>query len=298
MIENLSKKLSLLIANSFVLSYGKKLWGENINNWEMPLNKFQKLIIGVYIILLDYGQGKFPPKFMDKELANEYEINYHKSIPGYNDASFYDLEMRKPFWNGFVLKRYLNDFSYIVKIIEEIGISKRDTKLLELGCGTGWMDEFFAISGYNIVGTSIAPFQIEMAKKRIDSLKTKGIAFNMDFFISEMERLDQKLTKDIKYDFVFVYEALHHAFSWKETIQSVYNVLKDDGWFFICNEPNLIHTYVAYRATKQIKIHEIGLSRKQILKHMKKCKFRNIRVTKNKINNFISPHWILAQKGS
>jgi len=291
------KLISGIISNSFILSRGKRLWEENTRDWNLPLTKIDKIIVGIHIILLDYSKGKFPPTFKDRQTAYKNEIDFYKSIPGCTILGHQDSEMRKPFgWGGVHIERLVIDFIYIIKVIEKLGIAKSNSKILEIGCGTGWMAELMALSGYNVMGISIAPFDIEIANKRIESLIVKELKYNLMFLISDMEHVDNNLIEYLPFDFVFVYEALHHAYSWEETFHSVYKALNQNGWFFICKEPNLVHTFVAYRGTKQLKTHEIGLSRNKMIKELKYCGFKNIKCIKNRFNNLISPHWILAQK--
>jgi SAM-dependent methyltransferase len=49
------------------------------------------------------------------------------------------------------------------------------------------------------------------------------------------------------FDGVFVFEALHHAFDWRQAIQASFHCLKEGGWLVLANEPNLLHTYISYR---------------------------------------------------
>ncbi len=39
---------------------------ENSKNWNLSLSKLGKLQAGMYLILEDYSQGLFPPKFEDQ----------------------------------------------------------------------------------------------------------------------------------------------------------------------------------------------------------------------------------------
>ena len=57
----------------------------------------------------------------------------------------------------------------------------------------------------------------------------------------------------LPFDVVFVFEALHHAYDWHQSLKSAFECLKPGGWLIICNEPNLIHTFVSYRIAKTFK---------------------------------------------
>src|SRR5580658_7613973 len=49
------------------------LWARNEKDCYLPLTKFQKARLGIYLVLRDYASGTFPPKFPDREKAHEDE---------------------------------------------------------------------------------------------------------------------------------------------------------------------------------------------------------------------------------
>lgn len=160
----------------------------------------------------------------------------------------------------------------------------------------GWMTEFLALMGFNIIGTSISPHEIENANKRIKSIAEKQIKVCLEFIATPMESIAEATESRGLFDTVFVFEALHHAYDWRKAITDSYSCLKPGGWLIICNEPNLIHTYVSYRVAKLSNTHEIGFKRTELISHLKKTNFTQIKILKNKIDYFIAPHWIAAQK--
>ncbi|MEL7006798.1 MAG: methyltransferase domain-containing protein, partial [Bacteroidota bacterium] len=98
------------------------------------------------------------------------------------------------------------------------------------------------------------------------------------------------------FDCVYVYEALHHAYSWEDTISSSFECLKPGGWLLICQEPNLIHTWVSYRISVLSNAHEIGMNRRSIIKHMRESGYRTVRILENRIGLGVRPIWLAAQK--
>jgi len=98
------------------------------------------------------------------------------------------------------------------------------------------------------------------------------------------------------FDAVFVFEALHHAFDWRETIESAAKCLRPGGWLLICNEPNLLHTCISYRVAKLTNTHEIGFSKGDLVTALQKTGFRKIISTGPKLHWWTRPHWLLAQK--
>ncbi len=54
-----------------------------------------------------------------------------------------------------------------------------------------------------------------------------------------MEEVAEKVGPRNYYEVVYVFEALHHAFDWRQAIQSSFECLRPGGWLLICQEPAL-----------------------------------------------------------
>jgi ubiquinone/menaquinone biosynthesis C-methylase UbiE len=292
-VNTFLRKVSGGLARSRVLRNGRHLFELNGRDWALPMSKFQKLQAGIYIILNDYSRGKFPPRFDDKLAAYEGEINYYQSLAGVSVDEAKERNLRKPFWGPAEFQSYARCFAELLRVLRKLGLYPQ-SQLLELGCGTGWMAEFLVYSGYSVVGTSLAPVTIEIAKRREEALRVKGFSGQARFQVGPMENVDEFVEHD--FDGVFVFESLHHAFSWRRAIGAAYRCLKPGGWLLLANEPNVLHTFISYREGRLTNTHEIGLSRKQVTKHMVECGFTEIIVLAPKFNNFLSPHWIAARK--
>jgi 2-polyprenyl-3-methyl-5-hydroxy-6-metoxy-1,4-benzoquinol methylase len=273
----------------------RKLWEQNQQNWYLPLSKFDKLLLGIYLIITDYSNGEFRHTFEDQQKAYDAEINYKFSLPGIPENKVTDALISKPFWFGKPAKSYLTDFIDLVGAFERTGIHPPQ-KLLELGCGTGWMAEFLALMDFEVVATSISPYEIMDAQKRVKSLEAKQVNAKLKFMTAAMESVDQVVQDHLPFDGVYVFEALHHAFNWQQAIKSSFVCLKPGGWLIIANEPNAIHTFVSYRVAKLSNTHEIGFAKRELITQLKYTGFRKIKVIKNSFNFFVLPHWIICQK--
>jgi len=290
-----TRKVARAVADSPLFFSSRILYEKNLRDWNLPLSKIQKLRVGTYLILRDYGDGLFPPTFTDQQAAYAAEIDCHANLPGMSADSVCDVGLRKPFWHGRAVRKYLSDFSKLTLALEHCRIQPPH-RLLELGCGGGWMAEFLGLMKYSVLGTSIAPHDIDSAQNRIDSLKAKGVKVDIGFRVAPMETVAEA-TRDLDlFDAVFVFEALHHAFDWRKSVCSTYECLKPGGWFLICHEPNWLHTFISYRVARLSNTHEIGFVRREILAHLKKTGFRNIEVLEKSPRLGYRPHWIVAQK--
>ena len=69
------KLLAKNLADSPILDRGAKLWEINQKN-AIHLTKLDKLITGVYQILKDYSDDKFPPKYQQRQSTYQNEIDF------------------------------------------------------------------------------------------------------------------------------------------------------------------------------------------------------------------------------
>jgi 2-polyprenyl-3-methyl-5-hydroxy-6-metoxy-1,4-benzoquinol methylase len=278
-----------------VFNKARELWELNQRDYHLPLSKIQKLYLGTYLILSDYSKGKFPPAFPDRQKAYEAEIKYIYSIPGVKPEDMTDYWMRKPFYGDPSGRQYFSDYLQMTGYFQKLGIQP-PKKLLELGCGTGWMAEFMSMMKFDVLGTSISPPEIESAQLRIKAMKVKHLDPKLKFEAIPMESVDQVIGRHGLFDCVYAYEALHHAFDWREAIQASGRCLKPGGWLILANEPNALHIYISYRISKLTRTHEIGFTYSELSRHLRKAGFRNIKRLRNRVDFFVKPHWIAAQK--
>jgi 2-polyprenyl-3-methyl-5-hydroxy-6-metoxy-1,4-benzoquinol methylase len=283
------------LASSFLFARGKRLFEANRRCWNLSMTKWDKLLAGGYIILKDFAAGRFPPEFDDQAKAYQAEIDFYLSTPGQSLKTNVELHCRKPFWGPQGFAEYSAKFVKLLRIFEQIGL-RPSQRLLEMGCGAGWMAEFLALSGYSVCGTTIMPMDIVIAKKRVAAWWARDLCNQLDFKVSAMESVDEALQERESFDGVFVFEALHHAFDWRQAIKAAYRCLKASGWLILANEPNLLHTFISYRVARLSNTHEIGLSRKALIREMQQVGFSETRVFEPKLNNLISAHWIAARK--
>jgi SAM-dependent methyltransferase len=291
----MTRTLARKLARSTFFSRGRRLFEQNCHEWNLPLSKFDKLLAGTYLILEDYSQGLFPPKFEDQAAAYAAEAAYRTALPGLNFESMRNGELRKPFWFGCCTENYLSRFIRLTRLLEQLKLSP-PARLLELGCGTGWMSEFLAITGFDVTGTDIAPLDIEDAKLRLQSVVAKGLDPKLRFEIAAMESVADTVGPKNHYDAVFVFAALHHSFDWRCAVNSSFACLRPGGWLLICDEPNLLHTFYSYRIAKLSKTHEIGFSRGELVRHLKQIGFVSVKSFGTPFHFWIKCHWIIAQK--
>ena len=247
-----------------------------------------------YLILSDYAAGLFPPTFSDQATAHENEKRYGENLGGISKAEFQAKEMRKPFWGANAADKYLNGFVRLLKLMESLGIPTGG-RLLELGCGSGWMAEFFVATGYDVVATTIAPQDQSAVESRAAALRAKDATSDLTFRLSPMESV-HRVVEPNSFDAVYVHQALHHAFDWRTALSSAFQTLKPGGWMIIADEPNVLHTFINYRMGKFSRTHEIGMSRSEVVRCLRQIGYREIRSISPKWDDRLHPHWIVARK--
>jgi len=294
MPSNILQKAAGALAASPLLARGRRLFAKNASNWEMPLSRFEKLWAGSWLILDDYSKGVFPPKFVDQQKAYQAEKDYRFSLPGMSAAEAAHNMITKPFWFGAAARKYLADFNFLTTSLERAGL-KPPCKILELGCGSGWMAEFLATMGFEVCGTTISKDDIDDAWRRVKSLEAKGLSPALSFIASPMESVHTTIEPG-SFEAVFVYEALHHAFDWHQAVHGSFRCLRSGGWLLLCNEPNVLHTFVSYRVAKLSNTHEIGFSKRELLAELRQVGFRQVISIGPKLHWWSRPHWLLAQK--
>jgi SAM-dependent methyltransferase len=121
-------------------------------------------------------------------------------------------------------------------------------RVLECGCGTGWMTYFLARKGYDCLGIDVSIEAIELAKANPVFVQT-GKA---QFAASDYETMDLHN----EFDAVVFYASLHHAQDEQLAIDKAYNALRDNG-ILIAVEPGCGHTRQA-RTIVEVETYDVG----------------------------------------
>jgi len=101
-------------------------------------------------------------------------------------------------------------------------------KVLDLGCGSGWLTIFMSKYGFDVTGIDIAKPAIELGK-----IWAKEENANVNFLVGDLFNLP---FKEGSFDAVVCNSVLEHfRLDQAEAIfQKVYKILKDGGYFFGC----------------------------------------------------------------
>ena len=145
------------------------------------------------------------------------------------------------------------------------------SRLLDLGCGTGWTSCFFARMGYEVVGQDISSQAIELAREFAASEELDDISF----IDGDYESLDF----DNCFDNAVFFDSLHHSVDERQALESVYRALRPGG-VCVTREPGVGHADAAASLTA---IETYGVTERDmpptlIARHAFEIGFRQVNV--------------------
>jgi SAM-dependent methyltransferase len=145
----------------------------------------------------------------------------------------------------------------------------RPARVLECGCGTGWLSYLMCKSGYEVVGTDVAPHAVELARA---NPVFQGFG-TPDFVVADSENLPF----ENEFDAVIFFGSLHHSLDEQAAVNSAYRALKPGGRC-IASETGPHHAEGAAEISRRFDVTDKDMPPKVILKLGKAAGFRKRRV--------------------
>lgn len=162
------------------------------------------------------------------------------------------------------------DFSTILYLIDKHNPGAQ--KVLELGCGPGWLSIMLCKMGYECHGYDISDQMIKVANSRAANEQASA-----QFAVSDVE--SELIEPEVgRNDVVIIYDALHHCSSDEAVLQKAYKYLSKGGILIIA-EPNIVHSQDAdaREAVKMYGVTERGISARSLSKVMRRIGFNPVR---------------------
>jgi SAM-dependent methyltransferase/glycosyltransferase involved in cell wall biosynthesis len=145
---------------------------------------------------------------------------------------FYNLANRPAKYKGEGLdedaQRHFCDFANMAVALA----LPAGSRILDVGCGSGWLSEYFARLGYEVKGIDISPALVEMSRERV-----ARVPFGVDhetplrctFEVHDIEAAP--LSE--KFDAVVCYDSLHHFEDERAVVRHLASALEVGGQLFI-----------------------------------------------------------------
>jgi SAM-dependent methyltransferase len=169
--------------------------------------------------------------------------------------------LRKPFSDEHCLE-YLANVTTLMSLLRP-----PPGRIVEFGCGTGWLGQLFAQRGYEIIGIDISPDAIALAEQ----LKAERGLTNATYRVADYE----EVTIDPPADYVLFHDALHHAESELAALQAAHAALKPGG-MVLCIEPGEGHSQSqsSRHAVAEFGVHEKDMPPRTIIRVGQAAGFR------------------------
>jgi len=171
---------------------------------------------------IDYKRAALDyPRALDAERSY-----YLRTKPFYNLANKPD----KHLGDGMdaETQRHFTDFANMASVLA----LPPGSRVLDVGCGSGWLSEYFARLGYEVTGIDISDELIRMARERVER-----VPYDVDH---ETPLRCRFLTQDIesqplaeKFDAVICYDSLHHFEDERTVFRNLAAMLDVGGLLFI-----------------------------------------------------------------
>ena len=161
--------------------------------------------------------------------------------------------------------RFFADMAVIFSLLP-----KPPARVLDCGCGTGWLSWFLARKGYEVVGQDCCEDAVDLARE--NPLFVKDVT-PVEFIASDFETLDY----DEEFDAIVFYASLHHSLDPEKAIHSTWRALRPDG-IFVALEPGKGHGDLADDHAAQYDLGDRDMPPTLIVKLGKAAGFRKAKV--------------------
>ena len=140
-------------------------------------------------------------------------------------------------------------------------------RLVEFGCGVGWLALCFAQRGYRVTGVDISPDAIAAACAQRDGRQVAGA----EFVVADYEAY----AATEPFDYALFYDSLHHAEDERAAIRCAYRSLREGG-MLIAFEPGRGHAQApaSVHAVREWGVHEKDMPVDYIVKLGREAGFR------------------------
>ena len=210
-------------------------------------------------------------------MAKQDEIDYISRLGDIGKKHALD----KP-WSDDGRGLYLQEMGALISLLPA-----PPARILDIGAGSGWTSCFYALSGYEVTATDIAPEMVELAK-----INAARYNVALDAVVSDFE----SLPFENQFDAVIFYDCLHHAEDEVLALRSAYRALKKGG-ICITLEPGSGHakSAVSVQAMKDLGVTERDMPPKRIIEGGVKTGFTAVQIFERPVQPIELSHQIMPR---
>ena len=126
-------------------------------------------------------------------------------------------------------------------------------RVLDLGCGTGWLSWILQSSGYHVTGVDIAPRAVELAQAYVAQMAMPDhIEVGVPVFLASPA---DALPFDSEFDAAIFFDSLHHVPDERSAIMAVARALKPGG-VLLTSEPGRGHAAASAAVVEKFGVTE------------------------------------------
>jgi SAM-dependent methyltransferase len=146
---------------------------------------------------------------------------------------------------GYRTQTYSRDFAdrerflWFLKYISKLG-SYQNKRILDVGCGFGWHAFGFSLldNKNRLVGVDILPSMIDGMTESIETIRKKGVAFDVTPVRGDICDLD---LEPRSFDAIYSMEAIEHVHDLKKMFSRCAELLKPGGNIILINDLNALN---------------------------------------------------------
>ena len=158
-----------------------------------------------------------------KQGAKDYLSNLIRDQGAHNEA----YHLIKPFIGGDDFRPFLDEMYSFLNIMSLSSLTGQ-SRVLDVGCGPGWISHYLGKFGIRVVGIDISQELLDIAARRLaaDPYPAMG-EFRVKFLLHDIE--SHPLRHEEPFDLAILESVLHHFLDPVSALEHVAKCLKDDG---------------------------------------------------------------------
>jgi SAM-dependent methyltransferase len=135
----------------------------------------------------------------------------------------------KPFCLGPDFSAFVDDLSRFVAMVQTLRLPQQG-EILDVGCGPGWVCEYFARLGQFVMGIDICDDMISVARQRLSRMPLGTLPVEKqatEFLAHDIESSPVPVSR--RFDVAYFESTLHHFYNPVAVLRNVAQNLKEDG---------------------------------------------------------------------